>query len=834
MSNSFAVRWLKTHPASLVLLALTILAVVATWPLAARLGTSIPGNGGDAFVHLWTFEWVKQALASGQSPFYTNLLFFPDGASLLYHNFAWVHIVAWLPLQALIGANSAYGLIFLIIFIFNGFAAYLLARNLTRSHFAAFAAGLVLSFWPYILSQHDHPNLITIGWVALVLLYVRRIFLAGRIRDSLLTGLFLALLGLTRWQLLAMSAYLIGLFVLYLFFTVKKVAVPRLLVLLAVAVLLAAVLMAPLAVPVIAGQLTRENPEDLFVEEEIYQTDLLAYVVPSRYQPLWGKAVTRFYENFEANKDLVPFIGYSVLVLVILAITKRWRDSRFWLLAALVYIVLALGPQLRFNGALYMDLPYKLIEEQFFIKIVRRPDRFNVILGIPVAILASWGMVVMRDSLSRKREFYAIGMLFFFLILAEYVVSYPTFRLETPAWYEQLAGDPETYGIVSVPIHERSFANKKYMVYQLTHGKPLVGGHISRPLNESFRFIDSVPLLSSMRLDPQSPPKVGNVSQQLRMLAAHNVRYFILHNDLLTGQKISDWRNWLVVEPQYEDGEVAVYTTDPLYGNDFTFSDELILDGEGGVTIGLIRANVLPGSNTASISVATSWGSQTGVAKNFDYCLGLVDADSRPVDAQCAALTAEWPTSSWQASEIVNTRLTYEPDQDLSTGDYEIRLFLRESNVEQNVGESVSLGKVIFGEELEPEVTWQDKFSLESYTVSRLEGDPSSLDVDLKWRSLSETEESYKVFLHLLDEESGELVAQTDIVSRDWTYPTYQWQAGELIEDFISLPVTGVPPGTYRLAVGFYVPESGQRLDVVDSSGKPYENMSFPLLSLRR
>jgi hypothetical protein len=252
------------------------------------------------------------------------------------------------------------------------------------------------------------------------------------------------------------------------------------------------------------------------------------------------------------------------------------------------------------------------------------------------------------------------------------------------------------------------------------------------------------------------------------------------------------------------------------------------------VAIGLIRAHVLPESNTTTISVATSWGSQTGVTKNFDYCLGLVESGARTVDTQCTALIDEWPTSNWQANEVVNARLTYEPDRDLPPGEYEIRLLLRESNVQQYVGESVFLGKVIFGEEQEPKVAWHDMFSLESYTVSRLESDTSSLDVDLNWRSLDETEESYKVFLHLLYDDTGEVAAQTDIVSRDWTYPTYQWQAGESIEDFISLPVTDVPPGAYKLTVGFYVPESGQRLDVVDSNGQPYENMSFPLLALRR
>ena len=107
---------------ALILLAYCALAVVMTWPIAGRLGSAFPASGGDAWVHLWTFNWVKEALQTGQSPYFTNLLFYPDGVSLFYHNIAWLHIAAWLPLQTLVGAEAAYSRILLAICARNGFA----------------------------------------------------------------------------------------------------------------------------------------------------------------------------------------------------------------------------------------------------------------------------------------------------------------------------------------------------------------------------------------------------------------------------------------------------------------------------------------------------------------------------------------------------------------------------------------------------------------------------------------------------------------------------------------------------------------------------------------
>jgi hypothetical protein len=61
-------------------------------------------------------------------------------------------------------------------------------------------------------------------------------------------------------------------------------------------------------------------------------------------------------------------------------------------------------------------------------------------------------------------------------------------------------------------------------------------------------------------------------------------------------------------------------------------------------------------------------------------------------------------------------------------------------------------------------------------------------------------------------------MAQTDVVPRQWTYPTSQWREGEIVPDEIVLSLEGVPPGVYRLWVGVYQPDTGERLSIEDIS----------------
>jgi hypothetical protein len=90
----------------------------------------------------------------------------------------------------------------------------------------------------------------------------------------------------------------------------------------------------------------------------------------------------------------------------------------------------------------------------------------------------------------------------------------------------------------------------------------------------------------------------------------------------------------------------------------------------------------------------------------------------------------------------------------------------------------------------------------------------------LYWQADDQPEQNYTVFVHILND-SGELVAQQDGMPRDNTYATTHWTVGPLIDDThtVSLP-PDLPAGEYRLIIGMYVWQTGERLPAYRPNGE--------------
>jgi hypothetical protein len=65
----------------------------------------------------------------------------------------------------------------------------------------------------------------------------------------------------------------------------------------------------------------------------------------------------------------------------------------------------------------------------------------------------------------------------------------------------------------------------------------------------------------------------------------------------------------------------------------------------------------------------------------------------------------------------------------------------------------------------------------------------------------------------VLDQDGQCCVWQQDVVPQQGSYPTDQWLADEVVVDEyeIELPAD-LPPGSYPVEIGLYLPETGQRL----------------------
>jgi len=91
-----------------------------------------------------------------------------------------------------------------------------------------------------------------------------------------------------------------------------------------------------------------------------------------------------------------------------------------------------------------------------------------------------------------------------------------------------------------------------------------------------------------------------------------------------------------------------------------------------------------------------------------------------------------------------------------------------------------------------------------------------TLTLTLTWQVTEPVTDDYTVFVHLLDA-SGDKVAQRDARPCSGDCPTNAWQPGQIVVDRHSLDLAALPgpAGPYRLALGLYLLDGGERAAVV-------------------
>ena len=110
-------------------------------------------------------------------------------------------------------------------------------------------------------------------------------------------------------------------------------------------------------------------------------------------------------------------------------------------------------------------------------------------------------------------------------------------------------------------------------------------------------------------------------------------------------------------------------------------------------------------------------------------------------------------------------------------------------------------------------IVLEDLAILSGYTIfNDFNEVDKSIEVTLVWNSSANLTESYRVFVHLVDE-LGNLISQSDNEPDEWNRPTTGWLSGEYINDTHKVVVPeDLNSGIYSIYVGLYNPTSLQRL----------------------
>ncbi len=561
---SCLINWLKRD--GLVLLLYLIVTIVMTYPVAFRLGGDwVASRDVDTYVKLWDQWRFGQTLRFGLPLNFTRDIFFPIGIDLTFHSTAWTVVaLAWL-LGPIFGQIGAYNFTILIAVFTTAYGGYLLIRSMVDHRSAAWLGGAVYSFMPYhIAHTGGHPDLVHLAGIPIAVLLFIRALSTSNLRSALGAALMLGFVALT--SLYIMDFALITLVPLFIFLTLQQQRWRqrnfwKVTILFSVATAIAlSVRLLPLFQ---SGNALSAAIEDKY-EAATMQTDLLSFIVPSPFNPLFEPYVAGIADQFPMNRKWPSYLGLVAIVTGLSALTWTKRRGLTWIWAAIgiLFGVMALGTVLRFNGTVYANITLPLASLEWLppIRAIGRPDYFVLGLALPLAVGAGLGfdrwLLALGDR-HRAKTLLIIGSTCFMLF--EYWNGvYPGFSVIPHPFYIQIANAPGEFALIDLPMGR--FNSKEYMYDQITHQRPIVEGLIARTPPEAFSYIDNNPLLERWHtgapLDCQELDTT-TIKQALDQLAADNFRYVIVHH--VDGRFPEQFAGYFTSPPAYSDDAITAY-----------------------------------------------------------------------------------------------------------------------------------------------------------------------------------------------------------------------------------------------------------------------------------
>lgn len=202
---------------------------------------------------------------------------------------------------------------------------------------------------------------------------------------------------------------------------------------------------------------------------------------------------------------------------------------------------------------------------------------------------------------------------------------------------------------------------------------------------------------------------------------------------------------------------------------------------------------------------------------------GIILLDTRPVHDT-------YPFPQWSTPQFLIDQIDPRIPPDLEPGDYRLELGVFDEMEGRIFATTLAPVVVVAGEHaftLPPlshplSAIFAGEIELAGYNLEQVAAD--SYTLTLFWQALERPASNYTVFVHLLSRDRTCCVWETERMPHspslsatlEGVYPTGQWRSGEVIVErySVKLPPKTLP-GSYPLAVGLSLPESGQRLRVV-------------------
>lgn len=586
-----------------------LLTLILTWPTFTHFATHLPGDGGDDPAIAWNLWWIKYALLkAGQNPFSTDFMFYPIGINLAFYTLTLLNGLIALPLTLNFGVAAASNLHLLFSFVVGGYGMFLLARYILLANsrgaegreerrsrgeisppppcspaplltwtIAALAGG----FYTFASNKLFYValgqfNIASTHWIPFTVLYMLRAHHnPHRLKYPVLAALFFTLQA---WTELTYASFLLIFIVLYwawelggyiwihrhnlsqLLITNYRSFLPHL-----QAVLVFGFTCALGLSPILAHMLPDLRAEGDFLVEGggfagDFSADLMGFIIPTIHHPILGGLIAHTsIQNFGIGQHIYLGLVLLVLFAICLTLSYRYAQVRFWLVAAVIFGLLCLGPVITVNGhATGLPGPFVLLQNLPFFKGNRYPSRYSVMLILNLSVIAAYTLTYLSHWLHHYRTtppssflLPLVALLFLFEHLS---TPLPQSDMRVPQAYQTIAADPGDFTVLDLPLAWRNgfritgpfttgFMFGQF--YQTYHQKRLLQGNTSRNPDFKFQYFTNAPIINSLialQTGHTLPPERWQTDRAIaaEALRFFNIKYVVIrpyHYDKFDGQQ---------------------------------------------------------------------------------------------------------------------------------------------------------------------------------------------------------------------------------------------------------------------------------------------------------
>lgn len=497
---------------TVVYVAISVAAYLPTLPLDGS-HTQIC-TCGDTAQQVWFLGWVPFALSHGHSLFYTNWVLYPTGVNLSDNTAMTLLGILAAPVTVLAGPIAAYNLVLRAGFALSALAMFVVMRRLVRWWPAAFAAGLLYGFSPFMVGQGlSHEFLVfapipPLAFGILIDVFGQRRMPAWR------AGLFLGLLCAAQFLIATetfatMALFLMLASVLALCYRHGRARLGHALKAAAWAVGTCTVVVAYPLYVFLAGPRRIVGPPHALWQLYFWHADLLGALLPSplmRFAPasLLHVGAGLVHHNLQENGT---YLG-APLVLIAACLAVAYRRRMVTAISGLLAVVsyaLSLGTRIYVgNNATGLPGPFAALAHVPLVQDIE-PARFSLFTAMFVAIVLGTGL----DAVARPRRLAApapagtarwvrpalasiLGVVALLPLVPRW--PYPPGPVATPRFFTTPAAQrlPPGVVIVTLPFPERDINQaivwqaEASMRFRLVGGSPFfVPGPGRRTVNSS-------------------------------------------------------------------------------------------------------------------------------------------------------------------------------------------------------------------------------------------------------------------------------------------------------------------------------------------------------------